>query len=52
MDTVSHFLIMIPPIDDLKKENFAQGWAEIIGKTLKEFLKKQQYNEMANSFTN
>ncbi|WP_159467747.1 SRPBCC domain-containing protein [Dyadobacter sp. 3J3] len=30
-----------PPIDDFKKENFAMGWNEIIGKILKEFVEKQ-----------
>ncbi|MCF0055879.1 SRPBCC domain-containing protein [Dyadobacter sp. CY356] len=30
-----------PPVDDFKKENFAMGWTEIIGKILKEFVEKQ-----------
>lgn len=29
-----------PPIEDFKKENFAMGWTEIIGKILKEFVEK------------
>lgn len=28
------------PIEDFKKENFAMGWTEIIGKILKEFVEK------------
>lgn len=30
----------LPPLKSLAKENFAQGWTEIIGKNLKEFLEK------------
>lgn len=30
-----------PPLSDLSKENFAQGWTSIIGTQLKDFLEKR-----------
>ena len=29
-----------PPLDDFRRENFEQGWTEIIGTSLKEFVEK------------